>query len=109
LAIQIVRLQGNPLIPPAKYGSLAPAVDEYERLRACASWNGDDLHLHACTVKRFSMKSRSGIVTEYPHVAGRHAPVLTGHHCGRDLTSRQHVGGTIFNFGTTCRVICESN
>jgi hypothetical protein len=109
LAIQIAGFQGNALVPPAKYSPLAPAIDEYERLRACASGNGDDLHFHACTGKCFSMKSRSGIIAKYPHVAGRHAPVLTSHHCGRDLTSRQHVGGTIFNFGTTYGIFCESD
>ena len=103
------RLQGNALIAPAKHGSFAPAVDQYERLRARSSLNGDDLGLYACAGECLLMKSRRSVVAQDSDVARRHAPVLTSHDGGCDLAPRQNVGRTVFNFGTPFRVICEGN
>jgi len=109
LAIQMGRLQGDPLIAPAKHGPLAPAVDQYERLGARSSVNGDDLGFYARTGERFLMQSRRGVVAQnFQHIESTcpsaDKPPL------RSLPGpRQHVGRMIFNFGTACGVICEGD
>ena len=62
LAIQMAGLQSDPLIAPAKNCSLARAVDEYQRLRACASCDCDELRFHARVRKSFAMQCPSLVI-----------------------------------------------
>jgi hypothetical protein len=61
-AIKFAGLKDKPLIAPAKNRSLARAVDEYQRLRACASWDCDELRFHARARKSLAMQCPSLVI-----------------------------------------------
>src|SRR5579885_762070 len=92
-AIEVARLQHEPLVFAAEHGALACAINQNQRLRACAAGDCDELRFNSGFGKGLAVKIGCAVVAKLADVACLQAPTGAGHGSSGHLAAGEHGSG----------------
>ena len=107
--LEFFRLQGQSVVALPENGALAGVVDQDDRLLAGASRGGEQMGLDPQAFELGAVNCGGAVVADLADIAGAQTPLLAGGDRGCDLSARQDVGGTKFDFGSQRGIVRQTN